>query len=238
MEVRNSISGNVWSLLLFFMMMTGIGFAQDHDRNYIRPAAEPTGVFADLAAVQQELPEYFQSVKFNLPEGVLVSLAGPEGFVSNEKTNTFGMALRTVYRFRLSRIPFQVDKELYPTLEVVNRLYPPEGDENKFPIIVDITQEDIMLAAEGNLVTRVVFLENPEGALPVSTNTTNQKISLEVSKGADPVASAEQYGPVMAILRMGSRIPMGTPLEETKFYFGRPPFIIDNNLSTMEAVTK
>ena len=48
-----------------------------------------------------------------------------------------GLLISPVYRFRVTNIPLHPGAEVFPTIEVVNRLYPPEGRAWEFPVISD-----------------------------------------------------------------------------------------------------
>ena len=124
----------------------------------------------------------------------------------------------------MTDIPFNPDRALYPTLELVGRLNPPAGREWDFPIEIDLPQADLELALQGNLVTRVVFLENSENARPTDADRSTADLTVEVPNNYDPVAVAESKGRVLAILRVGIRAPVDLPNAENSFYFGLPPF--------------
>ena len=130
------------------------------------------------------------------------------------------MAVGYVYRFKLSNLPVlnAVGESLYPSIEVFGKLSPPAGLEKDFPIQVVVTQDDIELALTGRMVTRVIYLEDPRGDLPHLHTTTDQP-SIDVPRGQDPLRAAEQMGRPMAILRMGSRVPMEGEIAEW-FTFG------------------
>src|SRR5207253_2647532 len=73
-----------------------------------------------------------------------------------------GMLIGSVYRLRVIGIPRHEGVEVFPTIEVVNRLYPPPGQELRFPVPVELTLEDLELAMEGHFVTRIIYLEYPK----------------------------------------------------------------------------
>ena len=64
----------------------------------------------------------------------------------------------------------------------------------------------------------MIYLEDPRGDLPHLHTTTDQP-SIDVARGQDPLRAAEQMGRPMAILRMGSRVPMEGEIAEW-FTFG------------------
>ena len=163
-----------------------------------------------------------QPVEIKTPEGVLVEIAAESGFTANPAgTNLFGLYQGEVYRFKFSRLPYAEGRELYPTLELLSTLTPPRGYETDFPIPVQLTEEDIRMALDGNLVTRVVYLEPPHNAIPVDSTVKQGEISSEAPSSINPVALAKSRGRVMAILRLGSRIP-DTKTDLAAFCYGYP----------------
>jgi hypothetical protein len=95
--------------------------------------------------------------------------------------------------------------QLYPTLELVNRLYPPPGYAERFPVVVDITLDDLRTASEGTLVTRVIYLEDPQTPTPHTIPYREEQPSFDVLPQEDPFAVADELGRPMAIIRIGSR---------------------------------
>ncbi len=83
-----------------------------------------------------------------------------------------------------------------------------------------LAEEDLASAANGAIVTRVVYLEHPEEALPTAQNRHEQPY-FDVSTHRDPLRVAQQLGRPMAIARCGSRIP--DEFELPSFTFGGPP---------------
>lgn len=166
-----------------------------------------------------------QPILFKLPENTVVEIAGPAGFEANsDNPGLFGLRQGDAYRFKLTNIPFAEGRELYPTLELLSTLSPPAGYEADFPIPVELSQEDIDNALNGNLVTRVVFLEPPHNAIPVDSTVPQGDLLAESPASINPVALAESRGRVMAILRVGSRLPDKTAGLDSPFYFGLPPW--------------
>ncbi|MDO4586689.1 MAG: hypothetical protein Q4C95_05245 [Planctomycetia bacterium] len=217
-----------WTLFGSFilMLLTQPVFAQPSGTHYLPVETVPvTGEFALAKALGQMDQSYFQPVRFNLPEGVEIAIAQTDGFI-NAESNLFGLQLGKVYRLRLSNIPFYEGRELYPTLEMLNRMKTPEGRELEFPVQVEITQEDLELALKSCLVTRVVFLENSYNPIPIDSTLPVTRLSFDVNGSINPVSAAEQYGKVMAIFRMGSRIPLEIPAANSPFYFGLPSYMI------------
>lgn len=168
------------------------------------------------------LPGYFQPVEIKAPKGAVVSTASQGQFDPAQQTPfTVGMLIGQVYRLRVMNIPGQEGIEVYPTIEVIDRLYPPVGKEKHFPIPVELAQEDLELAVQGKFVTRVVYLEEPQAALPVVENK-EQQTYFEAPQGENPLDVADTLGRPMAILRLGARVPDENGPDE-QFLYGSPP---------------
>jgi hypothetical protein len=155
------------------------------------------------------LPGYFQPVEIKAPQGAEISLAAGGRFLEAQPSpTTAGLLVGGVYRFRVSQIPFEPGREVFPTVEVIDRLYPPGGQEKRFPIVVEITQEDLELALSGRFVTRVIYLEQPRAALPIAEEAIGGLNSFDAKPGDNPIEVADTLGRPMAILRMGAWLPI------------------------------
>jgi hypothetical protein len=168
---------------------------------------------------------YYQPVKIRVPEGTQVALSVDEKFVSRQTTPyAVGLLVGSDYRLRITNIPFQPGKEVFPTIKMIARTYPPQGLELEYPIQIDLTQEDIELALDGKFVTRVIYLENPQTAMPIRGDL-GQQISTDVSGGGDPIAVAATMGQPVAIVRIGGRIPNTLGATDPMFFLGSPTWI-------------
>lgn len=170
------------------------------------------------------LPGYFQPVEIAAPSGVEISLATQGGFDQPAPAPLLaGMQIGPVYRLKVTRIPFHEGEEVFPSIELIDRLYPPLGMERRFPIVVEITSDDLELALKGNFVTRVIYLEDPDQALPAAE--ANGQISYEAGAGEDPLQMADVLGRPVAILRLGGRVPVETDLDEQQRALFAPPVL-------------
>jgi hypothetical protein len=171
------------------------------------------------------LPGYFQPVEIRAPEGTQVAYAMQTGFgQSQEAPAKAGMLIGAVYRLRVTNIPKHEGEELYPTIEVIDRLYPPLGQELKFPIPIELAPEDIDAAIQGKFVTRIIYLENPRGAYPKAEDPNAQHY-FEVGAHEDPLVVADTLGRPMAILRIGGRTPDDPINPGPDFLFNSPPLL-------------
>lgn len=197
-----SAIGFVWSLC------TAIAVGQARDRHFTDFADLPPGTIGKRALERGgPLRGYFQPVELMGPEGSHVSLVVDGQFQDSDKASAkAGMLIGEVYRARVTNIPGHAGFEVYPTVEVINRLYPPPGQETRFPIPIEISEDDLKRVLEGEFVVRIVFLEDPRIALPVSQKQGEQR-SIDAGPGNDPLIAADKLGRPMAIVRIGARIP-------------------------------
>ncbi|MCA9177747.1 MAG: hypothetical protein KDB14_24945 [Planctomycetales bacterium] len=172
---------------------------------------------------------YFQPVELRGPEGCLVSLAGDGGFLpDHQRKFKAGLLMGPVYRFRIGNIPLLEGYEVFPTIEVINRLHPPPGMAAKFPIPVEVTREELEMAINGRLVTRVIYLEDPNAATPAPQG--KEQPYFDIDRRLDPLQMADRMGRPMAILRMGSRVPLDDELQQPNPPAQVYPEEVDNKL--------
>jgi hypothetical protein len=153
-----------------------------------------------------------QPVQVAAPDGVELSVVSEGSFVSTSQSDyTVGMQMGLLYRFRISGVEVAAGYELYPSVELLDLLHPPQGLETNFPIPVVITAADIREANAGRMVTKVIYLEDPEVALPRGGDK-NEQPWFDISATEDPILAAQGLGRPMAILRIGSRVPTSEEL--------------------------
>ena len=73
-----------------------------------------------------------------------------------------------------------------------------------------MTQDELELAARGAFVTRVIYIEDPQQALPISRKANDEQPWVEAPAGEDPLVTADRQGRPVAILRIGGRVPSAT----------------------------
>jgi uncharacterized repeat protein (TIGR01451 family) len=163
---------------------------------------------------------YVQPIQIIVPAGAVVSPANDGEFAVASTDLRIGLMFGQPYRLRITDIPRHEGQELYPSIEVIDRLHPPPGQKNRFPITIEITQDDLELALNGGMVVRVIYLENPNEAFP--KRDEGEQRSVDVLPSEDPLHVADDYGRPMAIVRLGSRVPIDNALDAS-FLFGSPP---------------
>jgi hypothetical protein len=222
--VERRVVGRMTMFVFWWLSMAAALSAQQPGVHYWHQGVMPPGAIGSRQLQRGgPLPGYFQPVEIKAPPGALVSLAVDNRFdQARADARKAGMLIGAVYRLKVSNIRMAEGAEVFPTVEVVDRIYPPLGQEVRFAIPIEITEEDLKLAVAGKFVTRVVYLEDPRHALPARYDSQNHNW-FEAAPGQDPLAVADGLGRPVAILRLGARLPdQGS---DPMFFYGSPPFI-------------
>jgi hypothetical protein len=202
------------------------GNAQEPPRHYLHAGVMAPGAIAGMKLQRGgPVPGYFQPVEVRAPEGTMVSWVCENQFLPPQGAPAkCAMLIGPVYRLRITGIKLHEGEEVYPTVELIDRLYPPVGEELKFPIPIELTQEDLELALAGKFVTRVVYLEDPRAAYAREEDPKRQYI-VEVDRRQDPLVTADHLGRPMAIVRIGGRTPADTANPGAAFLYNSPPLL-------------
>ncbi len=161
---------------------------------------------------------WYQPVRFTLPSTGRVTFypGSPDNAVTVDAPAQVGLLVGRTYRIRLSDMPEFPGVELYPSIEMLDRLHPPPGYEQQFPIPVDFSADEIQLALKGHLVTRVVYLEQPQVALPAAAT----HLVRTVPPSVNVLAEADRLGRPLLIIRLGGRQPLS---QTDRAFFGVCP---------------
>ncbi len=183
--------------------------AQDRPVHWLNAGSMPPGAIGSQRLARGgPLSGYFQAVRIRAPEGARIALASEDGYNAQSANEALvGMQVGYVYRLQVTNIPNNDGVEIFPTIELVDRLYPPPGLALRFPVPIELTQEELELAAEGAFVTRVIYVEDPRNALPIARRAKGEQPWVEAPLGEDPLVTADRHGRPVAILRIGSRAP-------------------------------
>ena len=178
----------------------------------------------------ESLREYFlQPVQITAPGGALIAPYDGSNSAGEYAFLNVGLLVGNVYRFRVSEITNLQSHDLFPSVEVIDRLYPPVGREQEFPIPIELSPADLQLAAAGKYVVRVIYVEDPDDPFPYGEADPTQDQSdvqeqryFEVPPGEDPYSVAAGLGRPVAILRIGNRAPT-IDGDNFEFSFGSQP---------------
>ena len=165
---------------------------------------------------------YVQPVQVQLPTTGEVSFyrGGAEGGVTLAAPAQAGMQVGHAYRIKISNLPDHPGVELFPTIELLGRLHPPVELKDKYPVPIEITAEEIETVVKDQMVTKVIYLEQPQLATPTRQVNGKQHVeSLETE--INLLEAADQRGRPIAILRIGGRLPDPSSPED-EFYTSSP----------------
>jgi hypothetical protein len=194
--------------------------------HYFHRADMPPGVVG-YGQLQRggPLAWHFQPVEISAPEGTRIAMAIDGAFDEpQEAPINVGLLPGRVYRIKVTDIPLQEGAEVFPTIEVINRLYAPVESVARFPVPIQLTREELELALGGQFIIRVIYLEDPNTALPRAEDPRHQRY-FEVAPNQDPLEVADRLGRPMAILRIGSRVPEMNEVTG-RFLFDSPPWTL------------
>jgi uncharacterized repeat protein (TIGR01451 family) len=112
------------------------------------------------------------------------------------------------YRLRLANITERPGAEVFPVIEVVGHLHRPrEIEPGKYPIRVVFNNEELWdVVDRGRLVTKVIYLEDPEQAIPIKL-AKDQIPVVNLNPTEQPLKVAAALGRPIAIVRIGGRRP-------------------------------
>lgn len=148
------------------------------------------------------------AAKLIAPAGVRFTLqpGSPEAKVYAEPV-VVGFRPGYSYRVELAGLPNRPGEALYPEIEVRGSLVPRPGmNYLAYPAAVVFSAADIERAATGALVTKVIYLEDPERAVPVRT-TPDRPVEAPAISEEEAVRNALDNGRLVMIVRLGNRKP-------------------------------
>jgi len=179
------------------------------------------------------LAGHTQPVRIIAPDGSRVAIvANGSTTEANNSRVTVGVQAGLLYRFRVDFVEGETQRTVYPSVEIVDRLYAPKGLENQFPVPVVLTENDLAQASGGKLVTKVVYLERSDSTVPRRPIETEQPW-FDVKGGQDPLHVAETLGRPLAILRIGSRVPTAGELAGPSAFDSSRPVVLPDPVETL-----
>lgn len=164
-------------------------------------------------------PNYSQPIRITLPSQgkVTVYPGGDSAPHTLTAPALVGVGVGHFYRFRISDMPEFPGVDVYPSVEILDQLHPPVGQANAFPIPIEIHRDELEMVLEGRMVTKVIYLEQPNMASPRAHTGRVPVSTLEAQRNL--LAAADQIGRPMVILRIGGRQP--DPRQMNSEFFGR-----------------
>jgi hypothetical protein len=183
----------------------------------------PPGTAAQWATnVGKATPEYFQPVRVSLPSAGRATFFEGGARPSHDvmAPAQASLVVGRIYRLRINAMPEFPGVDFYPSVELIDRLHPPACNVEDFPIDFEITEEEFEWAASGRLVTKVIYLEQPD-RVPLDNVDSKQRVTT-MEPSHNVLAEADLLGRPMAIVRLGGRTPDPNQPEPTFFGPGGP----------------
>jgi uncharacterized repeat protein (TIGR01451 family) len=122
-------------------------------------------------------------------------------------SSVVGLRPGYAYRFELSNLPYHPGVSIYPEVEVRGVLVPRPGMRYMdYPLPITLSEFDIEKVLKGVVITKVIFLEDPDKALPAEVGRDSP---VEMPDGSEDAAvkAALANGRLMAIVRVGNLKP-------------------------------
>ncbi len=202
------------TLLLAAVLQTctvAVSIAQEHvDNNRYVPIDQyaPVGrVGRWTGIIGKGLGGILQSVQVSLPSTgkVTVFNGGPQTGAPLLAPAQFRIGVGYTYRLKISDLPEFPGVELYPTIEIFDRLHPPLGREAEFPVPIALSTDDIQKAIDGRMTTKVVYLEQPQ--LAVVGDLAPAMLNRQLPPDRNLLIEADRLGRPMVLVRLGGRTP-------------------------------
>jgi hypothetical protein len=165
---------------------------------------------------------YFQPVKVFLPSEGRVTFYDqrPDRPVELDAPAQASLLVGRLYRFKVDNLPEFPGVEFYPSLELIDRLHPPPDKVDEFPIEFELSLDEFESAVEGRLITKVIYLEQPQRIPLTQVNQPRKTVTLLPAQNA--IAEADSLGRPMAIIRLGGRTPDAHGMDANFFGPGGP----------------
>jgi hypothetical protein len=164
-----------------------------------------------------------QVTEFLLPAGGEIALLQPGAESALPAPAQGELQVGCTYRARIRGMADFPGIELYPTIELLDHLHAPSGKEREFPVPIEFTAADIEAALQNRLVTKVIYLEQPDLAFPEAQKGGPR--TTDYSPRANLMQAADELGRPIAIVRLGGRVPdLANP--EPGFYGDGPAAVL------------
>lgn len=232
---HHNIAGCRLLLMTTCCLVSSVAVAQQtyntEGRHYVYDQFVPPGVAGQMSVQAGKVrPFHPQQVRVSIPcEGTVTFFAGaPNRPLDLSAPAQVAVMVGPMYRIKLSNLVDFPHTEFFPSIELIDELHPPPGQAERFPIEIEFLQEELAWAAKGRLVTKVVYLEQPD-RVPVRNLQGTPRVT-DVAQGENAVGHADLLGRPIAIVRLGGRLP-DTHSPDPQFWGPLPPVTITETVA-------
>lgn len=168
----------------------------------------PPGVAGSMGAMRDQCNGYYQPLRIVLPSTGEVTFYGHGGEAQVQSSpGHAGILVGPLYRFKISGMPEFPGEVFSPSVELVDRLHPPPGKAWEYSLPIMFSLEELEKASKGSLVTKVVYLEQPDLAAPYTlTNGETALPSQPLELTRHLLTRADKIGRPLALVRIGGRV--------------------------------
>jgi uncharacterized repeat protein (TIGR01451 family) len=172
------------------------------------PAPRPAVMPFPQPGMGLPIPAPVLAAKVLAPQGVRVTaFPGSPLARMTDTPAVYGFRPGYVYRLQLTNLPGFPGRALYPEIEVRGSLVPRIGMKYMdWPVPLLFTPNDIDRALSGSVITKVIYLEDPEKAFPGAT-TADNPVEFPAASDEEAIRAATANGRLVAIVRVGGKIP-------------------------------
>jgi hypothetical protein len=160
------------------------------------------------AGMMAAVPAQATQVRFLGQDGMAVGWLAGQVLARSQRymPGRADFAQGAVYQLVFSNIPGQgwEGTSLYPTLEVRHSHPNTMSYLQHNTVPVEITTEDLEHVRSNNMVTKVIYLPEPQFQARAIAGVETL-VSTTLDPGTDPIMQAERMGTIMAVLRLGNK---------------------------------
>jgi hypothetical protein len=216
----------ITALTMLLVLLLGASSVGQVRHNRVRSDMAPGLAAERFRKADPDLARVSQPVRIVAPAETTIDVLSNESVLTTSQSKvTMGLAVGPVYQVKISGLNLYESVELYPSIELLGRLYPPKGMQNRFPIEIAITRDDLLQVIDGSMVTKVIYLEHGDMVVP-HRHSPDQQPTFDVGANEDPLRASETLGRPMAILRIGSRVPLNGNPADTIRTIGPAPILL------------
>ncbi|HUG19352.1 MAG TPA: protein kinase, partial [Planctomycetaceae bacterium] len=147
-------------------------------------------------------------IKITSPQNMEVVVAdqrGDFGRLSYKVPARLNLIAGKTHRLKLTNIAGREGAEFYPTFGIGSTASQTATFLAHNAIPIEFTEEDFDQALAGSLVTKVIYLPDPEFR-EVGGGEVETVVSTRLDPGADPIAEAGRRGSILAVIRLGNKV--------------------------------